>query len=156
MTRALITIVILSAVAATAMAEMPMVGTAVHAGTDAINVGEPIVGTSEMAGSYHMTHGHVQGIIEVAPSSSTENPGIDNSGILVYPNPVKAILNVDRAGEASESTLTLYANSGTVCLKKHLTEAHETIDATALPAGIYILTIDNGSETLFSTKIIKH
>lgn len=155
MIRAYITMV---AMAATTMAfaEKPMAGAAVSAGAVAIHVGEPIVGTSEPAGTYHLTHGHVQGVLEVVPNSSTDEIGATDNSIHVYPNPVKAILNVDRAGEPEKSLLTLYSSNGTVSLQTPLVESHESIDATPLPAGIYILVIDNGAERLFTTKIIKH
>lgn len=149
-------IIVAIAAAATAYAERPMAGAAVSAGADAIHLGEPIVGTSEFVGSYHLTHGHVQGLLEVVPASSIDQVGVADNSIRVYPNPVEAILNVDRAGEPEESNLTLYSSNGTVWLQKPLTESHETVDATSLPAGIYILVIDNSMGKPFTTKIIKH
>lgn len=153
MIRRIFTIAAIAAAAITASAEIPVAGTAVHVGS--ISVGEPIVGTSENVGGYHLTSGHVQGVLEVEMSGA-EYIGIDSNSISVYPNPVDAVLNIDRTGEPTQATLTLYAINGSVSLRRQLSEPHETVDASAISTGIYILTIDNGSKTIFTTKIIKH
>lgn len=137
-------------------AESPMAGTAVSSGRAAISVGEPVVGTSGNYGSFHLTQGNVQGVIEIADPASVDDILNDNIGIRVYPNPVRTSLNIDRVGEAGEAVLTLYSDTGALSLLTPLTAPHHEIDASSLAPGIYILTIDAGSEIIFTTKIIKH
>ncbi len=154
MNKFIFTILSATALSVGANAENPMAGSVAHAGPDAISLGEVIVGTSDDTG-YHLTHGHVQGILEVlASESSVSDINAQESHIRVYPNPVKAILNVDRVTE-QKSVLTLFSNSGASVLQTEITELHETIDASSLPLGVYILTISEDSNIVFTTKIIK-
>lgn len=155
MNKLFVTILTATSIAVGGYAETPIVSSVAHVGPNTICLGDPVTGSSETSG-YHLTQGHVQGIIEVENISSSYTPvSIGEGGIHVYPNPVEAMLHIDRKGDIKKSQLTIYSNGGIRYLHTVLTEPQETIDASPLPAGIYILTISEDNEVIFKTKIIK-
>lgn len=142
--------------AATAAASTPMAGTAVTAGTGAMSLGEPVIGTLGDYGNYHVTQGSVQGVLEIAPPASVGGIIADDSSIRVFPNPVTTTLFVDRPDDSADAYLSIYTDAGQMVLRAILSEAHQGIDVASLTPGIYLLTVNAGSNSQFTTKLIKY
>lgn len=64
----------------------------------------------------------------------------------VYPNPAKNVLKLEGVEQLDYTVLSLYDNSGKVCLQINLNESNEEINLTGLPGGIYQLQL-SGSKT---------
>lgn len=70
--------------------------------------------------------------------------GNDNK-VKAYPNPTSGTIFIDNAGG---SKIELYDLTGDLLLTDHNTNSHRTIDITFLPAGVYILRIQNNHEVI--------
>ena len=98
---------------------------------------------------------------EISASSSIANneklleAELANLEIKIYPNPTKGILKIEipSIGEIKPS-LVVYNLSGEQLVHKTVASQISTIDLSGQPAGMYILKIINGQESL-DWKIIK-
>ncbi len=82
--------------------------------------------------------------------------GISNTeeaGILIYPNPAKTVLNIERK-DAYIQQLTISNVCGKQILQKTNIEKKEVINIEAFEDGIYIIQIQTPERT-FTTKIVK-
>lgn len=138
-----------------AMAAEPLLGTAVEHGASRITVGETIIGTMGATDGMHLTHGRVQGIIELADIASISGGLEVNVDVSVYPNPTPQILYVNREGEGTEASLTITSMAGVNVFGATLRDNHSSLDLSQLPAGVYLLTIEENSQLLYKSKIIK-
>jgi hypothetical protein len=86
----------------------------------------------------------------IAGTSSIRD--VDNKGILVYPNPVSATLNIVLSD--AHSTISLYDISGQQLVNRNTENATITIDMTRYSSGIYYLYITNSGQSVME-KIIK-
>lgn len=88
-------------------------------------------------------------------NNDDENTSCDESNILVYPNPVSNILNIDFTGDCGNSIEVQIFNSiGQAMLEKPLTETFYNIDLSLISDGIYFLVFKTSNEK-FIKKIIK-
>ena len=69
----------------------------------------------------------------------------------VFPNPVIGSFSI--AGLAQPSAVVVRNTIGKVVLRQHI-EANESVDFKALPAGLYMVTIDTGTEQV-TRKVVK-
>jgi len=78
---------------------------------------------------------------------------LQQSGILIYPNPTNGIINFDFAKNNIQK-LTISDMTGKEIIKKTKIQQNEQIDLLSLESGIYIISIQTDNE-IFTTKIIK-
>ncbi|AZA52151.1 S8/S53 family peptidase [Chryseobacterium sp. G0201] len=78
----------------------------------------------------------------------------DNSGVNVYPNPAKSVVNVS-LGKASKATVTVHDASGKLVRNADITSTSNKVNVSDLVSGTYVFTItlDNNSKVV--KKIIK-
>ena len=76
-----------------------------------------------------------------------------DDGLVVYPNPTTSILNFSSTHDVAGRKLLIFDNSGKKVQEKIL-GADNTLDLTALAAGIYIIQFEDNQSKSF--KIIKH
>ena len=69
------------------------------------------------------------------------------SGWLLYPNPVHDRLYI-RSETGENAEIHIANTNGQVCIVSEANATVEGIDVSALPAGLYLLTLDNGTETV--------
>jgi hypothetical protein len=84
-----------------------------------------------------------------------EQTELDNSNLIIYPNPVTDVLNVDLTGLASGGTISILTLEGKL-LQEQKTEGENTVtlNLSQLPQGIYLCRYV--SRTVIKTvKIIK-
>ncbi len=81
---------------------------------------------------------------------------LQNSGISVYPNPLKDILNIDLAGRNANVNINVYSMMGSVVLTRQIQNVSgiEQIDLSELPSDVYIVSLTiNGNS--YMTKLTK-
>lgn len=98
---------------------------------------------------------------EITASSSTANEEklfeaeLVNLEIRIYPNPTKGVLKVEIPGIGDiKPTLVVYNLQGKQLVHKTVSNQISTINLSGHPAGMYIMKIVNGQESL-DWKIIK-
>ncbi|MCK4922810.1 MAG: T9SS type A sorting domain-containing protein [Bacteroidales bacterium] len=111
--------------------------------------------TFNVAGSYVLSLTVSDGEFESTETHSinvTPNVGYemyDVSGIAVYPNPVRHMLTIEMNAENSNaSTISLFSITGSKILEKQISSRISEIDVSVYDAGLYILKIDTGEDTL--------
>ena len=83
------------------------------------------------------------GVNEIAAAGSLQ----------VYPNPASDFLNIQSGSETDKATVMLYNNLGELILTKQFKEK-TTVDVSALPQGIYFVTVSNEKERI-TKKVVK-
>lgn len=76
-----------------------------------------------------------------------------NDKLMVYPNPVKDVLNIQLAN-AHTTVIEIVDMMGKVVLRSVINSTHNIISVSSLPKGIYLLRSNEGGIKL-STKLIK-
>jgi hypothetical protein len=74
--------------------------------------------------------------------------------VVVYPNPVEDRVTISVPSIMIGATMTVSSASGSIVFNAKVTELATGIDMSALPAGLYVVTIRGNSQTL-SSKILK-
>jgi hypothetical protein len=70
------------------------------------------------------------------------------SNIMIYPNPVRDVLNISFTDQAAHADLSIYDMQGCMILNQKCNDTkHETIDVTGLSNGVYHIVVRNGDET---------
>ena len=87
-------------------------------------------------------------LVEVALSSNT----FDNNNFMVYPNPVKDILNLSYTSEIS--TVRVMNMLGQEVISRKLNSANAQVDMSQLSAGTYIVNVTIG-DTVKTIKVVK-
>ncbi len=67
--------------------------------------------------------------------------------VLVYPNPVLDIINLEIPDALMNANMTIHSSMGEVVLSKITKENKMTLDVSTLNNGVYYISIINGSET---------
>ncbi len=95
-----------------------------------------------IGGFYYNTSNHlpVTALFQFSTLSNTEFAKAQTSFTL-YPNPAKNYVNIDIAENVNDNEVIVYDLTGRQVLSQKLSS--NTINVSALPAGIYILKIDN-------------
>ncbi len=75
----------------------------------------------------------------------------------VSPNPGANLLSVDIQGAAEQAAMGLYSQDGKLLVSVNLPygQGEHQFDVSSIPAGLYLLVLDNGSERI-SSKVIVH
>jgi len=80
---------------------------------------------------------------------------VDNSGVIVYPNPSTGIYNVIVNQENTNATLVILDALGRVVLTDKLNSLSNTVNAEKLANGVYMYRIVNGNQTIKQGKLVK-
>lgn len=73
----------------------------------------------------------------------------------VFPNPVKNVLSINLTGFTGESVVSMFDVNGRAVLQRQVSTVNSQFDISALPAGIYMMRIRNGTKDVYMRKIIK-
>jgi len=76
------------------------------------------------------------------------------SAVLVYPNPVTDLLNINITNAHEQTTASLFDNNGKLIYTGVLSNGTNTINMNKLAKGVYLLKLNNGIE-IQNMKIIK-
>ena len=76
---------------------------------------------------------------------------VDDNAIVIYPNPVESVVNVQRA---ANTTMHLYNLNGAIVLSREITSDNEEVDLSALSSGVYYAQI-NSVENTTTIKLVK-
>ncbi|GEM_PF-888925 len=87
----------------------------------------------------------------------TKEPVASWSGILYkcYPNPTTGLITIETPGNQIKGLLSIFNLSGQEILEKIISKQTTQLDISHLPAGIYILKVEN-DKTIQTVKLIKH
>lgn len=97
--------------------------------------------------------GDIQGTFRVsAYDASLSSDLFDNSSFIVYPNPVKDVLNISYATEIS--SVRVINMIGQEVLSKNVNATSSQVDMSQLSAGTYIVNVTLG-ETIKTLKVVK-
>lgn len=80
---------------------------------------------------------------------------VNESNLLVYPNPSNGILNVDLTSFTGLSAIEVMDISGRVVRKIHDASGKVTIDLNGMPASIYLIRISNGSDAVYKKIMLR-
>jgi len=100
------------------------------------------------------------GVCEPVPLESLGLPwlGVNNdlneSNIIIYPNPSDGIIYIDLSSFTSKSTIEVLDISGKVVNKLENAVEKATISLSGLPASLYLIRVSNGSTTLHKKVIL--
>ncbi len=90
-------------------------------------------------------------VIVNAALSTSESPGIKNSGIQIYPNPVSDVLNVTKVSD--KATYKIYSAAGQLVSNGTINDGK--INVTSLVKGAYVISIEDKGKESFNSKFIK-
>jgi len=99
-------------------------------------------------------------VISNTPTVALNNIDIvkdsDQKGLILYPNPVSALLQVIHPEAGRNSIITIYSLNGTrlITRKPENGSSQSSVDVSGLTPGTYILNYSGGSES-FTSKFIK-
>lgn len=88
-------------------------------------------------------------------SRGTDLSATGSPKALVYPNPATNIVNITLPGVKGKSYVSLFDVNGHPVLRREVSAANTQLDISSLPAGVYIMKIQNGISEVNTTKIIK-
>lgn len=70
------------------------------------------------------------------------------SNIMIYPNPVRDVLNISFTDQVAHADLSIFDIQGCMILNQRCNDTkHETIDVTGLSNGVYHIVVRKGDET---------
>ena len=81
----------------------------------------------------------------------TNSPQKEN--ILLYPNPVKDVLNITTSSILSENTIAIYSALGQKVLETKAISANVSLPISQLPSGVYFCRINSGTQNFTKTFI---
>lgn len=81
----------------------------------------------------------------------TNSPQKEN--ILLYPNPVKDVLNITTSSILSENTIAIYSALGQKVLETKAISANFSLPISQLPSGVYFCRINSGTQNFTKTFI---
>ncbi|MFB6454161.1 reprolysin-like metallopeptidase [Chitinophaga sp. Hz27] len=88
-------------------------------------------------------------------TKDAEHGSNDAPQVHVYPNPANNVLNVNLAGYKGKSEVNISDVSGRVVVRRYVSSASAQVDISALPAGVYIISVKNKDGNATMTKFIK-
>lgn len=71
---------------------------------------------------------------------------------MVYPNPASSYIRI--SGEVDQLSIRITAANGALVKESQLSRNQQTVDVSALPAGMYVITIDDGQKQ-FHQRFVK-
>ncbi|MFT3945688.1 MAG: T9SS type A sorting domain-containing protein [Agriterribacter sp.] len=77
------------------------------------------------------------------------------NSVKIYPNPTSKSITIETGNMLSNATISVFNIAGKIALKQTISGTNATLDISALPAGSYMLKLENNGKTL-SAKFIKN
>ncbi|MCW3102119.1 MAG: cellulase family glycosylhydrolase [Bacteroidetes bacterium] len=94
-------------------------------------------------------------VLKACSFSGMDEPLADD-GLSLYPNPASSKLTIDVSGmKTGKKQIRLYDAYGRMIFSVHCDEIKTEIDLSALPGGIYFISVQGVNESSVSKKIIK-
>jgi autotransporter-associated beta strand protein len=87
-------------------------------------------------------------------SAATEMETRNVPWLVLYPNPVQDKLHLRLGAGAATAAVAVYNTQGVVVLAKELTRQEQVLDLRAMPAGVYLVRVQQGSQVT-TKKIFK-
>ncbi len=78
----------------------------------------------------------------------------DKVSVIAYPNPASTQLNI--SGLNAGEVVQLYSANGSMLVTQKVTASTQQLDMSKFATGMYEVTVFNGTEKIFTTKIIKY
>ena len=83
-----------------------------------------------------------------------EDPSIKvEPSMVVYPNPVQQLLNINLSGIDGISEIAIFNTSGVQVIRQRANTGRSAVDVSALPAGVYMIKALNGKAELEPVEI---
>lgn len=121
-------------------------------GSEAFSVG--LVVYTELSGPGGSMSQGIQHPYEVFPVAVAEQDGAFQAS--VYPNPVEGILYMETGTLADNASYQLFDAGWKELLQQSITAPLSRLDLTQLPAGVYLLRLNQGNNHTRSFTIVKH
>jgi hypothetical protein len=103
----------------------------------------------------HLNHGdHLGDCAASAARVNTDVEELTENIVLVYPNPVRDVVNIKLGKLETGATVQLYNANGALILRQSLTNNTQNISLRGLAAGLYYVQVRNGAQ-LVNKKIMK-
>ena len=120
--------------------------------TVSVNAGTYTFGVFAQTAGFNLNWIRISSTGAARPALAAVNtPPKAASHYTVFPNPISSSFSV--AGLDQPGEVVVRSTTGRVWLRQHI-DANESIDLQALPAGLYLVTIDTGKEQM-TQKIVK-
>lgn len=115
-----------------------------------------ITGVVPMEGKSSDHHAYIRKIMpEDVFTDAEETPAPDDSDVLMFPNPVKNVLNIETYRKGL--SLSLYDGNGKNVIVRHsLNVPYTEINTQSLKNGVYLYSIYDGNKVIETGKIIKN
>ena len=96
--------------------------------------------TAVMASSagYELT----EGVLQPCRVERERLTGVGEAQVEVYPNPTAGVVTLTRTPQGEAAQVALYAADGRLLTARKWADAEMHLDMTALPAGVYVLKIN--------------
>ncbi len=121
-------------------------------GSEAFSVG--LVVYTELSGPGGSMSQGIQHPYEVFPVAVAEQD--DAFQASVYPNPVEGILYMETGTPADNASYQLFDAGGKELMQQSITAPLSRLDLSQLPAGVYLLRLNQGNNHARSFTIVKH
>jgi len=99
----------------------------------------------------HLNHGDKLGSCSTSSKIAIGKEEVSSPSFMVYPNPVQGSFNVSISNLEANATIGLYTILGNKIREVPFTSVPQNVYAGDLPAGTYIVIVQNGVETLRSS-----
>ncbi|NDW18961.1 T9SS C-terminal target domain-containing protein [Dysgonomonas sp. 216] len=103
-------------------------------------------------GSIKETKPTLDGVSKLGQGGTSIEPyaveGSDKNVLLVYPNPVKDILNINAESLSGDLNVKVYNTAGSLVMSKNISD--NKVDCSVLPQGVYVITVTKEGATKHS------
>ena len=95
--------------------------------------------------------------VQLGTATRPEDPSIKvEPSMVVYPNPVQQLLNINLSGIDGISEIAIFNTSGVQVIRQRANTGRSAVDVSALPAGVYMIKAYNGKAELSRSKFVKY
>ncbi len=97
--------------------------------------------------------------VQLGTATRQENTITNNTksgGAMVYPNPVKTLLNINLSEYEGSTQIQIFNMSGLLIQSKTTGRLNEAVDVNDIPSGIYLLKISNSKKETVISKFVKN
>jgi hypothetical protein len=94
--------------------------------------------------------------LKVQLGTATKPVFANDQQLEVFPNPVKDVLNVNLNGIEGVAEIGVYNANGVQVFKTNGASGTKQVDVSSLPAGVYMIRVNNGKTMVSRTKFVKY
>jgi len=94
--------------------------------------------------------------LKVQLGTATKPLFANEQSLEVYPNPVKDLLNVNLNTMEGATEIGIYNSNGVQVLKTISAQSTKQVDVSSLPAGVYMIKVNNGKSVVLRSKFVKY